>query len=80
MSKYTIGLDYGTDSVRALVGNARTGEELGTEVFYYPRWKEGKYCDPARNMFRQHPMDYLEGLEVAIVHPCPQDDRPPADG
>jgi len=64
---YTIGVDYGTDSVRALVVNTQTGEEMGTEVFYYPRWKEGKYCDPARNMFRQHPLDYLEGLEVAIV-------------
>jgi len=73
---YTIGIDYGTDSVRALVVNARTGEELGTEVFYYPRWKEGKYCDPARNMFRQHPLDYIEGLEVAIVGAlsnCPSD-------
>jgi L-ribulokinase len=73
---YTIGIDYGTDSVRALVVNARTGEELGTEVFYYPRWKEGKYCDPSRNMFRQHPLDYLEGLEVAIVGAlsnCPSD-------
>jgi len=73
---YTIGIDYGTDSVRALVVNARTGEELGTEVFYYPRWKEGHYCDPARNMFRQHPLDYLEGLEVAIVGAlsnCPSD-------
>jgi L-ribulokinase len=64
---YTIGVDFGTDSVRALVVNTQTGEEMGTEVFYYPRWKEGKYCDPARNMFRQHPLDYLEGLEVAIV-------------
>jgi L-ribulokinase len=73
---YTIGVDYGTDSVRALVVDTRTGEEIGTEVFYYPRWKEGKYFDPARNMFRQHPLDYLEGLEVAIVgalSSCPAD-------
>jgi len=73
---YTIGVDYGTDSVRALVVDTRTGEEMGTEVFYYPRWKEGKYCDPGRNMFRQHPLDYLEGLEVAIVgalSSCPRE-------
>ncbi len=64
---YTIGVDYGTDSVRALVVDTQTGEEMGTDVFYYPRWKEGKYCNPAKNLFRQHPLDYLEGLEVAIV-------------
>ena len=64
---YTIGVDYGTDSVRALVVDTRTGREMGTHVFEYPRWKAGLYCDPARNQFRQHPLDYLEGLEVSIV-------------
>jgi len=64
---YTIGVDYGTDSVRALVVDTETGEEMGTHVFEYPRWKEGKYCDPSANLFRQHPLDYLEGLEVSIV-------------
>jgi len=64
---YTIGVDYGTDSVRALVVDTRSGEEMGTHVFDYPRWKEGLYCDPSANRFRQHPMDYLEGLEVCIV-------------
>ncbi len=64
--KYTIGVDYGTDSVRALVVDTQTGEEMGTHVFHYPRWKDGKYCDPAINRFRQHPLDYLEGLEVSI--------------
>ena len=74
MNSYTIGVDYGTDSVRALVVDTRTGEEMGTHVFYYPRWKKGLFCDPARNKFRQHPMDYLEGLEVSIreaLKQCP---------
>jgi L-ribulokinase len=65
--KYVIGLDYGTDSVRALVVNALTGEEVASEVFYYPRWKKGLYCDPAQSQYRQHPLDYLEGLEQAIL-------------
>ena len=64
--KYTIGLDYGTDSVRSLIVNTQTGKEMATAVFYYPRWKEGKYCDPVKNQFRQHPKDYLEGLEYTI--------------
>lgn len=63
---YTIGVDYGTDSVRSLIVNTRTGEEVGTAVHYYSRWKEGRYCDPVKNRFRQHPEDYLEGLEVTI--------------
>ncbi len=71
---YTIGVDYGTDSVRALVVNTQTGEEMGTHVYNYPRWKESKFCDPSKNQFRQHPLDYLEGLEVSIreaLNNCP---------
>jgi L-ribulokinase len=64
--KYVIGLDYGTDSVRALIVNVLNGEEVATHVFYYPRWKKGLYCDPATSQYRQHPLDYLEGLEVTI--------------
>jgi L-ribulokinase len=64
--KYTIGLDYGTDSVRALVVNVGTGEEVATHVFNYPRWQKGLYCDPAKSQYRQHPLDYLEGLETSI--------------
>ncbi|MDF1574037.1 MAG: ribulokinase [Bacteroidales bacterium] len=64
---YTIGVDYGTDSVRALVVDTQTGREMGTHVFEYPRWKKGLFCDPATNRFRQHPLDYLEGLELSIV-------------
>lgn len=61
-----IGLDYGTDSVRALVVRAADGTEVASEVFYYPRWKKGLYCDPAANRFRQHPLDYIEGLEATV--------------
>lgn len=63
--KYTIGLDYGTDSVRALLVDT-SGKEIASHVHYYERWKKGMYCDPANSQFRQHPLDYLEGLENAI--------------
>lgn len=66
--QYVIGLDYGTDSVRAVLIDTATGDEVAADVFYYPRWGEGKYCDPAKNQFRQHPLDYLEGLQQTIGH------------
>ncbi|GAB2816006.1 ribulokinase [Ferruginibacter profundus] len=65
-NKYVIGVDYGTDSVRSVVLNAMNGEEMAASVFYYPRWKEGKYCNAIANQFRQHPLDYTEGLEATI--------------
>ncbi|RMG26731.1 MAG: ribulokinase [Bacteroidetes bacterium] len=61
-----IGMDYGTDSVRAVLTQASNGRMLATDVFYYPRWAKGLYCDAAHNCFRQHPLDYLEGLEATI--------------
>jgi L-ribulokinase len=64
--KYVIGVDYGTDSVRSVVVDTTDGTELASSVFYYPRWKAGLYCVPAANQFRQHPLDYLEGLETTI--------------
>jgi L-ribulokinase len=64
--KFVIGVDYGTDSVRSVLTDAYTGEEIAAAVFYYPRWKKGLYCDPSANRFRQHPLDYIEGLEQTI--------------
>jgi L-ribulokinase len=66
MPKYTIGVDYGTDSVRSIIVDTKNGKEIADSVFYYPRWKEGKYCNPSQNQFRQHPLDYVEGLEFTI--------------
>jgi len=64
--RFVLGIDYGTDSVRSVLLNAFTGEEIASSVFYYPRWKDGLYCNVASNQFRQHPLDYLEGLEATI--------------
>lgn len=66
MKKYVIGLDYGTDSVRAILIDTDTGVELASDVHYYKRWQEGKYCNPSENKFRQHPLDHIEGLETTI--------------
>lgn len=66
MGQFVIGVDYGTDSVRAVVVNTDTGQEEAIEVAFYRRWAEGKYCAPSKNQFRQHPLDYIEGLEASI--------------
>ena len=61
-----IGLDYGTDSVRAILVNARNGQQIAFSVFNYPRWQKGLYCDASKNRFRQHPQDYIDGFEYTV--------------
>jgi L-ribulokinase len=65
--KYVIGVDYGTDSCRAVIVEAETGKEIASSVKYYRRWKEEKYCIPAKNQYRQHPLDYIETLEASVT-------------
>lgn len=65
-SGYVVGMDFGTDSVRALIVDAADGREVSTGLSFYGRWRAGKYCNPAANMFRQHPLDYVESLEAAL--------------
>src|SRR6476660_590884 len=72
---HVIGVDYGTDSVRSVIINAVTGAEISSAVFYYPRWKAGKFCAPENNQFRQHPLDYVEGLQDTIQR-CIRDAGP----
>lgn len=64
---YVIGVDYGSDSVRAVLVNARNGAVVASSVYAYPRWQAGLYCLPAENQFRQHPLDHIEGLEHTIL-------------
>ncbi|MBS1747013.1 MAG: ribulokinase [Bacteroidetes bacterium] len=63
---FVIGVDYGTDSVRAIIVDAYNGNELSSSTFEYPRWKKQLYCNADANQFRQHPVDYIEGLQHTI--------------
>jgi L-ribulokinase len=63
---YVIGVDYGTDSVRCVIVDASNGTELGSGVSSYSRWNDGRFCDPVSNQYRQHALDYIEGLEQSI--------------
>lgn len=64
--EYVIGLDFGTDSVRAVLVEASSGQSIQSSVYQYERWKAGKYCDARLNQFRQHPADHIEGIEKTI--------------
>ncbi len=66
MKEYVIGLDFGTDSVRAVLVDSATGETVESAVHWYPRWREGQYCDASINQWRQHPLDHIEGMEMTI--------------
>ncbi len=64
---YTIGVDYGTNSVRCLVVDTANGRELGTAVYEYESGTAGILLDKRdHNVARQNPADYLKGLEVTI--------------
>ena len=67
MSKYTIGLDFGTNSCRSLIIDVANGRELATHVFPYPSGTDGVIVDPADpHLARQNPADYLLGIEVSV--------------
>ena len=65
-TKYVIGVDFGSDSVRCLIVGTADGAEIASAVAAYPRWKERLYCDPSLNRYRQHPLDYIESLEQCV--------------
>ncbi|QEN03431.1 ribulokinase [Thiospirochaeta perfilievii] len=65
-NSYVIGLDYGSDSVRAILVDTKDGKQLSESVFNYSRWQKQLYCVPSESQFRQHPKDYIEGLIATI--------------
>lgn len=67
MSRYALGLDYGSDSVRALLVDTDTGQEVASHLELYPRWTKGLYCQPDKDQFRQHPQDYLDSLQQVLI-------------
>jgi len=65
--RYALGIDYGTNSVRALIADLDTGEEVGTYVHNYSRGVDGIILDDRDvNLARQDPHDYIEGLEASV--------------
>ena len=66
MAKYTIGLDYGTNSVRAVLVSVANGREAATASWTYAHGHEGVILSRDPNLARQHPADYLKGAEITI--------------
>lgn len=65
---FTLGIDYGTNSVRALIVRASDGKEYGTGVVDYPSGTQGVLLDSNdHNVARQSPADYLYGLEKSVA-------------
>jgi len=70
---YTIGLDYGTNSVRCVIVDVADGNELGTAVYEYETGNAGIILDPAdHNLARQNPADYIKGIEVTVIEALAQ--------
>jgi L-ribulokinase len=68
MAHYVIGLDYGTNSVRAVLVAVENGAEIAASVFGYPHGEAGIMLDPRDpDVARQHPQDYLDGAEAVIT-------------
>ena len=65
--QFAIGVDYGTNSVRALIVDIANGAEIATHVFDYPSGSDGILLDPKDpNLARQNPADYIEGFYQSV--------------
>ncbi len=71
---YVIGIDFGTDSARAILVDVSDGREMASCTSFYKRWAKGLYCDTTIDRYRQHPLDYIESLEevlTGVLSECP---------
>ena len=66
MAQYTIGLDYGTNSVRCLIVNVANGAEVAAAVWTYAHGRQGVILSRDPNLARQHPLDYVNGAKITI--------------
>ena len=66
MTRYAIGLDYGTNSVRCVVVDVANGREIGQAVWNYSHGHKGVILSSDPNLARQHPADYVKGAEITI--------------
>jgi L-ribulokinase len=64
--KYTIGLDYGTNSVRTVIVDVANGREVAAAVWNYAIGAQGVILSRDPNLARQHPADYVKGAEITI--------------
>ncbi len=73
MKKYTVGVDYGTNSVRSIVVDVSNGREIASDVFEYPSGVNGIMLDKYdHNVARQNPQDYIDGLERTVKNAIAQ--------
>lgn len=63
---YSVGLDYGTNSVRAVIVNVADGEEVAAAVWNYAHGDQGVILSSDPNLARQHPVDYVTGAEITL--------------
>lgn len=64
--RYVIGIDFGSDSARALLLDSANGTKLAEASSLYPRWGKKKYCNEELAQYRQHPQDYIDALESVL--------------
>src|ERR1041385_1126947 len=64
--QFSIGLDYGTNTVRCLIVDVSNGREVGTATWEYSHGTHGVILSRDPNLARQHPADYLTGAEITI--------------
>ncbi|MEA1950344.1 MAG: ribulokinase [Planctomycetota bacterium] len=65
--QFALGVDYGTNSVRALIVDVADGSEIAAHVYAYRRGEEGIILDPKDpNLARQDAADYIEGFTKAV--------------